>query len=1089
MVGVVCVAKSRARSNFVVAAVAATVCIIGYQNCSNTMVFEATEDLNSMLANKNYAMATVGDSANFPPLKLVFLVDNSGTMGINQINLSTAFDRMFAGSNVNNLAPFETTAYIVNTSQYSPEKSEPVFPRLPTDTVESFSLLDAAQFAVHRGAKLSGRIPGDLVGYGTTSRVEPERSLIEFRPAPVALFNDNGAGGKVVSYGSHKPRNGSVAEFSSDFKARLALLNPDLSEIDPGTKKGVLDDVIDKESGLCALARVLRFNEGFVKPGDMASVVVVSDENDADPSGRACLDALIESKSGSMYVDGHCDMPQTSLTYRQAIPNPSKAKCRVDYTTGFSYLLNYKYPTTNVNYYTSSMTYDQLRTNVSYYTVRYTYDQLRTSVSYYTSRQIYDKIETPVAYFKKAPTYDIPRTSVKYYVEVEDCTIRDGAPTNCTYTYPDSTVILNGAFNNNCDGFVAGRLPSGALYNKAGYKPICTTAAPSPQVGPCSATDPNIINCRQNYSGPMTLNLPGKVTSTCAAFTAGKLPSGAIYTGTDAGYDPSCGTLIRTPNVVGACTAGDPDKENCRPDYVAAPTPVLLNGIRGTTACETWVSGRLPAGAVYNVPGYLPTCNAAPPVVGVTGACSTSDPNVANCQPNYTGPLTMTLNGIVGGGGCQATFGSSLPSNTVVGDTGRPITCTAGTPIIGVSGTCSPTNTNIANCQTVYSPVRSTTLDGEPSGGNCAAFVSGRLPAGAVYTTSGYLPECTGPGTPRDASPVTGSLNYTSYPTETFTAGAACSTAVRNSIISARGLVVASSTTPTCSITSLTASNQILTNADPNQGLTCAVAQWADVCTSSGGARRGCAPTDIPAGEPYNPTPTTVTYEGSFTCSTMCSNTTFCKTLPGTVGANYYACATAPAAAAIKSSFVLEPENSTTTCPVPQMRVVTRGPYQTTENGKSYVAGTRSQNNEPNALIDYIMERSQEIFQASTPIVSVFVRQSGDPLGVNGSLGTAYNQLADRLGGKKRSVLAGPDEYASALEDLSSEIRERLGRSFNFKEITEEFQVRKVWFRKAGATEWGAPLDRSMWSASGATILIDQAVGLEYGDQLYVEYW
>ncbi|MDX9732155.1 MAG: hypothetical protein RBT63_10325, partial [Bdellovibrionales bacterium] len=92
---------------------------LGYQNCGSNMVgFQAVDDLASMLADKQYTEATAGDADSFPPLKLIFVVDNSGTMGINQINLSTAFSRMFAGGNKNNLVPFNVTAHVINTSQF-----------------------------------------------------------------------------------------------------------------------------------------------------------------------------------------------------------------------------------------------------------------------------------------------------------------------------------------------------------------------------------------------------------------------------------------------------------------------------------------------------------------------------------------------------------------------------------------------------------------------------------------------------------------------------------------------------------------------------------------------------------------------------------------------------------------------------------------------------------------------------------------------------------------------------------------------------------------------------------------------------------
>lgn len=1052
---------------------------LGYQNCGNNMVFQGVEDLNSMLADKQYAEATAGDADSFPPLKLLFVVDNSGTMGINQINLSNAFSRMFAGSNQNNLVPFNATAYVISTSQFVPEKSSPTFSKIPSQAVEEFATMTPEQLAAHRNPTLSGRIPGDLVGIRSSQVVEPSRTVTSFRPAPVALISPD----SQVTYASFKARGVSVASFEDDFKKRLALLNPDLSEIDPGTRRGVMDDIIDQESGLCALARVLKHNQGLVSTGDLASVVFVSDENDADPAGRACLEAFIEGKSDIDYVDGVCEVAANQLRYRKAIANPTYAKCRVDYQNNFSYRIDYKYPTTNVQYHTKSMSYDQLRTEVSYYTSSMSYDQLRTNVSYYTSSMRYDAISTPVSYYTKSPTYEIPQTSVKYHTEVRNCVIRDGAETNCTYTYPDATVVLQGAHGNNCDAFVAGRLPNGALYNKEGYKPTCTPAAPLARNGACSTTDTTIQNCRQNYSAVINTVLSGKVTSNCDAFVSGRLPGGAVYA--DAGFKPMCGNKIVDADRTGNCTVNDADKENCRTVYTLAGSSLTLNGVPGSRTCLEFARNRLPSGAVYDAGGaaYYPTCSPGTTLTNRTGTCSVTDTNVTNCRTNYSDVNKITLTGRAGAEGCEATFRSSLPSGAVLGNASYPVSCSNASTVRDVVGNCSATNTNIENCRTNYSAALNTNLDGAPAAG-CAAFVSGRLPSGAVYSDAGYEPSCSA-GTSKDRN-VTGTEPFSKFPTAAFALNGACESAVRDSLVTSRGLVVASGTTPECRVTALGTASETLQMA--GQNLTCATAAWREVCTNSNGSKRACASTDIAAGERYETNLTSVTYEGAFSCNTPCSETSFCRTSSGTVGDNYYACEVSSATPVVKSNFTMQPASNNAVCAAGQSRRVTRGPYKTDVARKDYVAGALSESNQPNALTDYIVARSREIFREVTPIVSVFVRQNGDPLGTNGSLGEAYNRLADQFGGKKRSVLASSEEYASALEDLSAVIRERLSQTIAFQ-VPDDLRVRKVWFRKAGSPDWGAPLGQELWTASGGTITLDSSFRFEYGDQFRIEYW
>lgn len=1052
---------------------------LGYQNCGNNMVFEGVDDLNSMLADKQYAEATAGDADSFPPLKLLFVVDNSGTMGINQINLSNAFSRMFAGSNQNNLVPFNATAYVISTSQFVPEKTSPTFSKIPSQAVEEFARMAPDQLAAHRGSSLSGRIPGDLVGIRSLQSVEPNRTVTSFRPAPVALISP----ASEVTYASFKARGVSVESFEQDFKKRLALLNPDLSEIDPGTRRGVMDDIIDQESGLCALARVLKHNQGLVNTGDLASVVLVSDENDADPAGRACLESFIEGKSDVDYVDGVCEVAATQLRYRKAIANPTYAKCRVAFQNSFSYRIDYKYPTTNVQYFTKSMSYDQLRTEVSYHTSSMSYDQLRTDVSYYTSSMQYDAISTPVSYYTKAPTYEIPQTSVKYHTEVKDCVIRDGAETNCKYTYPDATVVLQGAHGNNCDAFVAGRLPNGALYNKAGYKPVCSAAAPLARSGACSASDASIQNCQQNYSAVKNVVLSGKVTSTCDAFVAGRLPSGAVYA--DAGFQPMCGNKIIDANRTGSCTVNDADKENCRTVYTLASAPATLNGVPGGKTCLEFARGRLPGGAVYDAGGasYYPTCSNGTTLTNRSGACSVNDANVANCRTTYSELKKITLNGRPGVNGCEATFRSSLPTGAVLGNASYPVSCANAATVRDVVGNCSPSNTNIENCRTNYSSALNINLDGAPTSG-CSAFVSGRLPSGAVYTDAGYVPTCSA-GLAKDRN-VTGAEPLSKFASAAFALNGACEASVRDSLVASRGLVVAGGTVPECKVSALGSSSETLQMA--GQDLTCATAAWREVCDNSNGAKRGCMATDIAAGERYEPNSTTVTHEGAFTCNTPCSETGFCRTSSGTVGDNFYACEVSSATPVVKSNFTMQPASNNAICLAGQNRRVTKGPYKTDVARKEYVAGSLSEANQPNALSDYIVARSRELFRDVTPIVSVFVRQNGDPLDTNGSVGEAYNRLADLFGGKKRSVLASSDDYASALEDLSAVIRERLSQTIAFQ-VPDDLQVRKVWFRKAGSADWGAPLGQELWTASGGTITLDSSLKFEYGDQFRIEYW
>ncbi len=648
------------KSAWVVLAIPTLAFLTTFQNCSK-VEFASTDALKSTTPGEKesqFATLTAGDSANFPPLKLVFVVDNSGTMQINQINLAQAFGKMFEGDNASNLAPFDSTAIVLNTAQRSIASTDALYSKLPKLGLTELTSLPLSDVRALRGGSTSdGQLGGDLAGYAVVSSMANGLTTLSYSPMPVL-----GVDGSSLDVGVRKLAGGSVSEFSKAFSNRIAVLDPARSAIDPATRRGILDPIVDQESGLCAIARVLKNNSGLLNKGDLSAFVIVSDENDADPTGANCIDQVVDYRGTEALIDGRCERPTSTVSYFKAIQNPDAAKCQVAYSTGLTYDYKYKYRVTTV----------------SYKKQRYQYDQLKTSVLYKTSSYVADVQKTKVSYYTKDPSYKVPQTKISYFTESKSCDMRDGIEINCKYSYPAASVTVDGtASANACAAFASGKLPANAVTNKSQYPITCAAAASRVVKGACSSTDSAIEDCNQNYSSLKTTELAGLHGANCDAFVANKLGAGAVYA--DAGKKPSCeNATTRTASTVGRCPA---NAVNCVETFSADKTAVF-NGV-GTSSCSSFANSNLSGvnGAVLsNAPaGDLPRCSTAASVtVGADGVCPTTLPvDRANCKAiagtsvvtrNYTGEPSN-------GQSCEAFLAAQSSQPTDRSKQGEPVVC------------------------------------------------------------------------------------------------------------------------------------------------------------------------------------------------------------------------------------------------------------------------------------------------------------------------------------------------------------------------------------------------------------------------------
>ncbi|MFN8791473.1 MAG: vWA domain-containing protein [Bdellovibrionales bacterium] len=222
-------------------------------------------------------------TSDAPPLKLVFLVDNSNSMALNNLNLQQSLTSMF-DSQANTLSQFNADIYVFTTAQLSGlGQSFAAKVRTP----ESLSTMPLSEIqTVHRGSTgFTGIIAGDLLGYSLNREQTPLRDRTEYRAQPVVAFRESGGVRSILPSIKYQ-RGSSIEDLKAAVKERLDTISPARAALltDPSAFQ-----VLDTESAMCGLARILRSPDSIIRPGDISSFIIVSDENEADLEGRQCL--------------------------------------------------------------------------------------------------------------------------------------------------------------------------------------------------------------------------------------------------------------------------------------------------------------------------------------------------------------------------------------------------------------------------------------------------------------------------------------------------------------------------------------------------------------------------------------------------------------------------------------------------------------------------------------------------------------------------------------------------------------------------------------------------------------------------------
>lgn len=556
-----------------------------FQNCSDVnfvdMAAQEKADAARALAIGQDKETVTSGLNNVPDFKMVFVVDNSGTMKQNQLNLAASFTSLFDASNDASLSKFDTTAFLLSTAQRVPSYTAD---RGTLDAIynkqKNFSILSPIANTLFNSSYRSsttnfGLIPGDNIGYQVQNSLSPTK--YSFLPAPVLGQKTDGNNTQLTN-SIRKLASESSTQMEGDFIKRLAILNAErIPLVQSGsTYQPEFASVVDSESGLCAVARVLRNPTNFIKVGDLISFMIVSDENDNDPQGLNCVNSVTEFNGTEDLVDGLCVQKQTILSYKTNSQVKAPDSCNLNGQKQYNFRYTYANgtPTTNITFraLSAAATYRADYSNLTYKQTIANYSLLTTNISYYT------------------------QTCVPVYSDGQQIS------TKCTVNPGPLTGSKVGNYTADCFGLA--KSLNGNAINSAGYVPVCSGPTYKAS-GVCSATD---ANCKITYSSVdrTVSNILGNLNA------AACLTKAQSFGDLTSGTTPTC---TYTPRLnLTSCSAAE-QAAGCTMTSAATYASKAVVGVSGdvtSDGCLAWAKGQ-PGNGVSSV-ADISLCQKVAPV-------------------------------------------------------------------------------------------------------------------------------------------------------------------------------------------------------------------------------------------------------------------------------------------------------------------------------------------------------------------------------------------------------------------------------------------------------------------------------------------
>ncbi|MFZ3231800.1 MAG: hypothetical protein WA160_16460 [Pseudobdellovibrio sp.] len=497
-----------------------------YQNCAklNIKDLEAAskaQEAERLAIGKDDETVVVGVN-QVPDLKMFFVVDNSGTMKENQFNLSESFGSMFDANSTDSLSKFDTTAVLISTAQKSPsflsEKST-LDKIADQQKFYNLGLISPQVFfvaSIRSALQNFGYLPGDNIGYQISLSSNP----LKYSFMPAAVLGTTTKSGQI-SYSSSirklASENSSVLE--SEFKNRLAILNSDrIPLVLTGNQyKPEHANVVDSESGLCAIARILRNPDQNIKSGDLLSFTVVSDENDNDPKGLNCIQSITEFTGNEDLVDGECKQRETSVSYKVSSSTKSADSCKINGSNGYNYKISY--PNTRIS------------TQISFKNI--------------SKAAVYKAAYSSLTYKAQTKTYQYLNTDISYYYETCIDIISDGLVTGKKCSINATPIKDSKAGDFTADCYALAKSLKSTAVNSMGNTPVCTAVYKSS--GSCIESDPN---CKINFNvaNKTVSGILGSFdTNACLAKAQG-------YADYATGYTPVC---VDASKMVSSCSVAE----------------------------------------------------------------------------------------------------------------------------------------------------------------------------------------------------------------------------------------------------------------------------------------------------------------------------------------------------------------------------------------------------------------------------------------------------------------------------------------------------------------------------------------------------
>jgi len=631
--------------------------ITAFQNCSQ-IKFSDIEENNRLAAlevarvGKDSDILTAGLS-EMPEVKLVFVVDNSGTMKQNQLNLAQSFGAMFDGSSAS-LNRFDSTTYLLNTAQtlapYQTASEKAAFDAISTQQNNfsaSGSVPKAAFDADYRTANSnSGKIPGDNLGFSVKKTTSP----LSYQILPAPVLGQIETGSEISFSTSIKLKaNSGVNDVENEFKNRLAIMNADrIPQVLQGGKYVPQNNnIVDSESGLCSIARVLRNPAGFIEPGQFVSFTVVSDENDNDPKGERCVQSISELTGTEKLIDLDCKKNQTIISRQTPEATVTPTQCKTNGNVGYTYAISYTKPDfTTVEY------------SVADAAPKYT-------AKFYNLK--YKKISST--------SYSYRHTKVLYYLNECFDVYSDGNKIGSRCQPKSSPEAAQYKLGNLAAGQTC--LDLAKSYNAnalAAPAPVCTTEDRS--VASCDLAD-SLCKSSVNYA---------EVTVAGGPF-AGAVPAAAACTAqaqalSDYAKDAVCENADKTN--LANCT-GQPAASVCYMSSAQTYKYVKKSpagNITGSDGCKSWVKSNT---SDYNEGGspFIKTCS-----------------YTASAAATYSSSINFIKSGVTFDGGNQIAKDQPCSSNQTVNDAIFAAAIGANSNIKSTD-TCTITGTKLAGDKTV----------------------------------------------------------------------------------------------------------------------------------------------------------------------------------------------------------------------------------------------------------------------------------------------------------------------------------------------------------------------------------------------------